>query len=335
MLAPLGWLYGRGAAARRQAYSRGVFRPGRLPSPVISVGALAMGGSMKTPLVAEITRALQARGGEVGIIGHGYRGRHSSVRVVSDGDTIFETVESVGDEAILLARDLAKCPIVVGRNKFEAGRVLEEEFGKRVLIVDGGFQHLDLARELDIVCVSEHDLGDSVVPAGALRETVHALSFAGAVMSDRATDGARVASLRAQRPRDVFSLARTDFRFHDARDPSIQVDPPAVAFALCGVGAPERFVKDLARQKIAIAGHRFFRDHHPFGDADLQALSIAARKANAPVAVTTAKDQLRVRNWPGSLPLLVMTARLDIENLKGLLKKIDQAVLTKLKGARP
>ena len=178
MLAPLGWLYGLGAAARRKAYARGLFRPGRLPSPVISVGGLAMGGSMKTPLAAEIARSLLSRGGQVGIIGHGYRGRDSRVRVVSDGETIFETAESVGDEAILLARDLNKCPIVVGRNKFEAGRLLEAEFGRRVLIVDGGFQHLDLARDLDIVCVTEQDLGDSVVPAGALRETPRALRFA-------------------------------------------------------------------------------------------------------------------------------------------------------------
>ena len=112
MLAPLGWLYGLGAAMRREAYARGAFRPGRLVSPVISVGGLAMGGSMKTSLVLEIARALQNRGGEVGIIGHGYRGRADAARLVSDGDTLFETACSVGDEAVLVSTDLKRCPVV-------------------------------------------------------------------------------------------------------------------------------------------------------------------------------------------------------------------------------
>ena len=330
MLAPLGWLYGLGAAMRREAYARGAFRPGRLVSPVISVGGLAMGGSMKTSLVIEIARALQDRGGEVGIIGHGYRGRVAAARLVSDGHALLETAHSVGDEAVLLSTDLKQCPVVVGRNKYKAGRLLETKFGRRILIVDGGFQHLDLARDLDIVCVSENDLGEAVIPAGSLRERPDVLRLAGAVMTDRVTDGPRVAALRAQRPRDVFSLARADFRFHDAKSPSTKVEAPARAFAFCGIGSPQRFVADLASQKVTVAGHRFFRDHHPFSETDLRALAAAATQVNAPAVVTTAKDAVRVPEWPGQMPMLVMTARLDIDDPKRLLKKIDQAVLSRI-----
>ena len=334
MLAPLGWLYGLGAAMRREAYARGVFRPGRLVSPVISVGGLAMGGSMKTSLVLEIARALQNRGGEVGIIGHGYRGRADAPRLVSDGDTLFETACSVGDEAVLVSTDLKRCPVVVGRNKYEAGRLLETKFGRRIVIVDGGFQHLDLARDLDIVCVSEEDLGQAVIPAGPLRERPGVLRLAGVVMTDRVSDGPRVAALRGQRPRDVFSIARADFQFYDMKDPSARVEAPARAFAFCGIGSPRRFLADLASQKVTVAGHRFFRDHHPFSDTDLRALAAAATQVNAPAVVTTAKDAVRVQEWPGQIPMLVMTARLDIDDPKRLLKRIDQAVLSRIKRDR-
>ena len=152
MLAPLGWLYGLGAAMRREAYARGAFRPGRLVSPVISVGGLAMGGSMKTSLVIEIARALQDRGGEVGIIGHGYRGRVAAARLVSDGHALLETAHSVGDEAVLLSTDLKRCPVVVGRNKYKAGRLLETKFGRRILIVDGGGELFKIVELNQIDC---------------------------------------------------------------------------------------------------------------------------------------------------------------------------------------
>jgi tetraacyldisaccharide 4'-kinase len=189
ILAPLGWAYGFGASLRRRAYTRGIFKQERLRSPVISVGGLAMGGSMKTPAVLELARALAARGPKVGVVGHGYRGADATPRVVSDGATIFDTADKAGDEAILLALELPGCPVVVGRDKVAAGRLLEEKFGKRIVLVDSGFQHLRLHRDLDVVCVTERDLGTRVLPAGVLRESPRALRSAGLIFTDRETDG--------------------------------------------------------------------------------------------------------------------------------------------------
>ncbi len=290
-----------------------------------------MGGSMKTPTVIELTRALSARGQKVGVLGHGYRGEDSSPSVVSDGEQLLETVATVGDEALLLAHQLPACPVVAGRDKVSAGRLLEERFGKRIVLVDSGFQHLRLFRDLDIVCVSERDLGDGVLPSGRLRESTRALKSAGLVFTDRETDGPSVARLRESRPRDVFSLARVDFGFYPVLGTGVEVAPPKKAFAFCGIGWPERLVKDLGALGVTVVGQRFFRDHHPFSGQDLRDVGTAAEKCGAAALVTTTKDAIRIHAWPGPLPLLVLSARLDIERLPEVLKRIDRVIVAKMK----
>ncbi|MEO8499334.1 MAG: tetraacyldisaccharide 4'-kinase [Vicinamibacteria bacterium] len=331
ILAPLGWIYGLGAALRRNAYARGVLKSERLLSPVISVGGLAMGGSMKTPAVIELALALASRGPAVGVLAHGYRGASSRPVVVSDGERPLETVESVGDEALLLAHALPGCPVVSGRDKVAAGRLLESRFGKQIVLVDSGFQHLRLFRDLNIVCVTEADLGSRVLPAGILRESPHSLRFADLIFTDRVTAGPRVAALREERPKDVYFLARTLFGFFPLEGTGVEVEPPARAFVFCGIGRPERFAKDVAERGVPVAGSRFFRDHHPFTDTDLQSLAGQALKAGATAAVTTTKDAVRLRAWPGPMPLLVMSARLDIERLPEVLKRIDALILRRIK----
>ena len=331
ILAPLGWIYGFGAALRRSAYAHGVLKSERLRSPVISVGGLAMGGSMKTPAVIELAQALASRGPAVGVLGHGYRGADPGPVVVSDGERPLETFERVGDEALLLAHELPGCPIVSGRDKLAAGRLLEARFGRRIILVDSGFQHLRLFRDVNIVCVTEDDLGGRVLPAGVLRESPRSLRFADMVFTDRETDGPRMAALRKARPRDVYSLARTLFGFFPLEGTGVEVDPPARAFVFCGIGWPERFGKDVAGRGVPVVGTRFFRDHHPFTEADLKSLAAEALKAGATATVTTAKDAVRLRAWPGPMPLLVMSARLNIERLPEVLKRIDAVILKRIK----
>ena len=109
------------------------------------------------------------------------------------------------------------------------------------------------------------------------------------------------------------------------------MDAPARAFVFCGIGRPERFVKDVAARGVAIAGKRSFRDHHWFAESELKGVFAEAEKAGAAALVTTAKDAVRILAWPFSLPLLVMSARLDIERLPAVLKRIDKVILARIK----
>ncbi len=289
---------------------------------------------MKTPAVVGIARALAARGPAVGVLGHGYLGDDPGPVVVSDGERPLETVDRVGDEAVLLAHELPGCPVVVGRDKVAAGRLLEERFGKRIVVVDSGFQHLRLFRDLDIVCVTEADLCGRVIPAGMLREAPSALRAAHLVFTDRETDGPRVAKLKQMRPLDIFSLARTDFGFFPADGTGEEAEAPKKAFAFCGIGSPERFVNDLRARGVEVAGQRFFRDHHAYSKGDLRDLAKAAEAAGATASVTTTKDAVRIQAWPGPLPLLALAARLDIERLPQVLKRIDSVILARIKAGR-
>lgn len=331
VLAPLGWLYGFGTSVRRAMYARGLLRAERLQSPVISVGGISMGGSMKTPAVIELARALAARGPAVGVIGHGYRARAASPRLVSDGAQPLESSTTAGDEAMVVAHELPGVPVAVGRSKVAAGRLIEERFGKRILVVDSGFQHLRLHRDLDIVCVSEDDLSSRVLPAGLLREPARALEAADIIFTDRESDGPRIARLREHRPRDVFSVARADFGFYPTEGDPVEVPPPASAFVFCAVGRPERVVSDIAARGVDVKGRRFFRDHHVFTESELREVAGAAVQSGAAVVVTTVKDAVRIPAWPGPVPLQILAARLDIERLPEVLKRIDHVILTRIK----
>lgn len=334
LLAPLGWIYGSAAALRRRAYAAGLLRQERLDSPVISVGGLSLGGSMKTPTVIELARALAARGPAVGVIGHGYRASCPEARLVSNGEAVLETANTAGDEAVMVAHELPGVPVAIGAAKAAAGRLLEERFGRRILLVDSGFQHLKLHRDLDIVCVSEDDLESGVIPSGLLREFPSALAAAHLILTDRATDGPRVARLREARPRDVFSVARADFAFYPA-DPAATATPaPESAFLFCAVGRPERVLSDVSAQGVRVTGHRFFRDHHAFTAQELQEVVEAAKASGALSVVTTVKDAVRVSSWPGPLPLHLLSARLDIERLPDVLKRIDSVILKRIMAAQ-
>ena len=126
-------------------------------------------------------------------------------------------------------------------------------------------------------------------------------------------------------------MARADFGFFPLEGTGIEAEAPERAFAFCGIGNPERFVKDLAARGVSVAGQRFFRDHHPFTEGDLRDLLAAAGAANATALVTTTKDAVRIHEWPGPLPLLVMAARLQIERLPEILKRIDSMILARMK----
>lgn len=334
ILAPLGWVYGLLAAVRRGAYRREMLPRWRLSSPVISVGGLAMGGSMKTPVVVEIARALRERGPAVGVLGHGYRGRDGKPRLVSDGAKPLETAETAGDEAMLLAHELPGCPVAVGKDKVAAARLLEERFGRLIIVVDSGFQHQRLFRDLDIVCVSEVELGGRVLPAGILREFPRALKAADLIFTDRITDGPLVARLRARRPKDVYSMERKDFGFFPFEGGGPEMEAPARAYVLCGIGRPERFLKDVASRGVTLTGQRRFRDHHPYSAQDLKDVVAAAEKTGASAVVTTSKDAVRIDQWPGPLPLMVLSARLEIESFPAILKRIDQIVLARIKAGK-
>jgi tetraacyldisaccharide 4'-kinase len=310
---------------RRVAYDRGLFPVDRLHGPVISVGNLAVGGRGKTPVVARICAIVREEGQAVAVLSRGYRGAfRGDCLLVSDGRRVTAGFVEAGDEPVMLARQLPGVIVGVGRRRARVGRALEERFGPLVHVLDDGFQHLPLHRDLDLVCLEARDLVGTTLPAGRLREPLSALVRADLVL---------VAALDREWPsladrvgRDrVLRLGRKVLGFASREGGPAQA--PRRPFLLAAIAEPERFQKDAKVHAEEIVGTAFFRDHHVFTPPELEAVSRQARECSADAIVTTEKDEVRLpAPLDLGLPLLVLRIAAAIEN-EALLRERIRAVL--------
>jgi tetraacyldisaccharide 4'-kinase len=318
----LAGLYGRAAQWRRAWYERHPHRRVRLDRPVISVGNLVVGGSGKTPVVAALARLLQQHGERPAILSRGYARRifADGVVVVSDGTRVLQPAARSGDEPQMLARSLPGVPVLVARERFLAGRLAERRFDATVHVLDDGFQHVQLARDIDLVIVSTADLGDAMLPAGGLREPLSAMRHAAALLVPGADEDAAVVAehssvlgagfSRPTRP-EVFQIRA----HYEALRPVAAGDLLRVeerggrVVAVAGIARPERFFAALRSQGWDVVCEMVFRDHHWFTDRDVRTITRAARDRDADLVVTTEKDAMRL-----SLPdLFCLPMRVAIE----------------------
>jgi tetraacyldisaccharide 4'-kinase len=300
--------YARIARLRRAWYAR-PGRSRRLPHPVISVGNLSMGGSGKTPVVAAIARLLRQRGERPVILtrGYGRRRQTEGVLVVSDGQRVLEPVERSGDEPQLLARTLPGVPVLVGADRYLAGMFAERHFAATVSILDDGFQHVQLERDVDLLLVSVDDLNDRVVPAGHLREALDAAQLADAVLVTGSEEEVMAVAEAVKHPTVFRVKTKYDTGLIHRR---VQKDPPStyppsrvVAFA--GIARPERFFNALRSLGYEVARELTYPDHHWYTARDIAGIQAAAREAGAPLIITTEKDAVRCDLECAVLPMTV------------------------------
>ena len=312
-------LYARGAAWRRWWYARPGARR-RLSRPVVSVGALAAGGSGKTPVAALVAELLRDAGERPAVLSRGYgrRLRASGVVVVRDPDRVRAGIDTAGDEPRMLAERLDGVSVLVSRDRYRAGRMAETRLGATVHVLDDGFQHLPLARDLDLVLLRAEDLGQPTFPAGRLRERPATARMADALVVDAADmDAARAVADRLG-ARTWFLLRRslgalcpvaspragdgtaaaTNAGRGKSSGPSeaaggiVQAAGPVLAVA--GIAAPERFRDALAAAGFEVAGLLAFADHHPFTPADVRRIAAQAAAHGAGLVLTTEKDAVRL-----------------------------------------
>ncbi len=316
MKALLGRAFGAVAALRVAAYRRGLFSPSRLQGPVISVGNLSVGGSGKTPVVAYLAALVRDAGLPVAILSRGYRGSfRGDALVVADGTRLLATAETAGDEPVMLARQVEGVVVAVGRRRDVVGQVVEARFGRRVHILDDGFQHLRLARDLDVLCLDLRDLRDQPLPAGRLRERPSAVGRADLVLitgPDDASPAEIAESVDALGPERTHLVRRRPAGFFDPTGAAATA--PRRPFLLAGIARPERFERDARSMAPAVAGGRFFRDHHAFTAAELEAVVREALSLGADALVTTTKDQERLPATSLGLPVLVLRSAIDVSD---------------------
>ena len=291
---PLTGLYAGIIGLRNALFDHRVLKEERLERPVVSVGNLSVGGAGKTPFVIALGELLKARGIGFDILSRGYRRKtRGALRVETDG-----TAADFGDEPLLIARRLG-VPVFVGESRYEAGRLAEKQSDGVVHILDDGFQHRSLARQFDIVLVSESDFSDKLLPAGRLREPISALARANAIILPSGFEpGGELPSKPIWRIQRELAI----------------VDTPASPIAFCGLARPQQFFDQLRSAGITAAAEVRFRDHHAYAKRDIDRLLRQQKEVSAGGFVTTEKDAVNLGPWREKLgQVAVMRLNVVIE----------------------
>ncbi len=318
ILSPLGALYGRAATLRADWYASGRLASRPLPRPSISVGNLTFGGTGKTPFVEFLARRLRFEGWRPAVLSRGYGRRSRGVVVVGAGQGPIVSAEEGGDEPVALARSMPGIVVVVGERRADAAR-RAADLGADLLILDDGFQHLAVRRDVNLLLLDARDPfgGGRVAPAGRLREPVGAVRRADAIVFTRVDRGAPAADARAVLARfapgaPVFHARIRASGLRDEHGAPIEADSiaPRRVIAVCGVANPAEFASTLSEAGVSPEERLEFRDHHRYGERSLARIRAAAERSGASLLVTTEKDAVKLE---GRAPLPLVTVRLGVD----------------------
>jgi tetraacyldisaccharide 4'-kinase len=309
----LSTLYAAIVRRRRELYARRPDRRKRLTHPVISVGNLAFGGRGKTPVVATIARLLLEMGERPAILSRGYARRRADagVVVVRDPQDIRADLDRAGDEPLMLARQLPGVSILASSDRYLAGCLAERHLGATVHVLDDGFQHLQLDRDIDLLILAPEDCDAAArtLPTGRLREPVDTWLVADAVLATDAAVFDRGPEPHAT-PFERFLLRKT------IGEPIGNGAVSGKAVAMAGIAHPERFFEDLRTKGHEVVGTLAFRDHHPYSRRDLDRVWTKARAAGAAKILTTEKDYVRMLPFrPFALPVAWVPMRIEPDPL--------------------
>jgi len=302
-------------------YALGVLRSRRLGCPVVSVGNLTVGGTGKTPAVELAVRTLIELGHRPAVLSRGYGRRTHGIQIVADAASIRLDAEEGGDEPFLLARRLPGVPVVVGSNRHAAGRHAIARFGVSAIVLDDGFQHRTLGKDVEIVMArARAPWGNGrLLPGGPLREPVSALRRATLIVVTGASSADDVAEVldaaRRHAPGTPVLAARhvpTDcWEVATMKYQPVESLLGKRLFGFAGIGAPEGFRQTLKEAGVAEAGFTRFADHHWYARDELRALDAEAAAVGADGLVTTEKDWVRLRRLPvPKRPIHVLGVRL-------------------------
>ncbi len=333
---PLSPVYAAAMKLRQFLYLRGIFKQHSLPVPVISVGNLVLGGTGKTPTVQYIANLLLSRGFNPAVVSRGYGGRaRGKHNVVSNGSEILLGPLDSGDEPFMLAESLPGVPVLTGKKRLYPCKYAIETFGADCIILDDGFQHLSVKRDIDIVLFDTTTLaGNSrVFPGGHLREPISALHRCSCFILTGSnalnkTRGDKFATLLCEKfsNKPVYYSSLTEFTFINSNKTEVHSENIGTTFAFCGIANPERFRTTLSDHGITLSGFSPLSDHTPYSSSVVDKLVKKAKKSGAVSLITTEKDAVKLQKHQLNMPLYTLKLRSSIssEFTKRLLQDLSR-----------
>ena len=311
-------------------YSLGLLKTKALPCPVISVGNITVGGTGKTPLVMAMTKGLMNRGIHVAILSKGYKRKRTSGPIVSDGKTVFLSPEESGDEPFLMAQACKEIPVLVGKDRFLNGRIALQRFGVQGLLLDDGYQHLPLHRDINILLIDSHiGFGDhTLLPRGILREPLSHLRRADLFLFTKVEDPETCQPLGKK----ISKIHPSSQVFHSHYEPISLIGPQEEEeelhvlkgkkiLALSGIANTNYFTSLLRKCGMEIKKEVIFPDHHLYNAKDLSFLE--GKSKGVDCIVTTEKDMVKLRQLPiGHLPLRALRIEVKIWEEKEFYQKV-------------
>lgn len=315
-------------------YKIGVFSTHQLGCPVISVGNLTLGGTGKTPVVEYIARFFLNKGLRPVVLTRGYgRPDESAIAVVSNGKEILLKPVEAGDEPYLLAENNPTLPIVVGKNRFKAGKEAINKFNPDVIILDDGFQYLSLARDLNVVLLNSiRSLENShIFPAGNLREPVSALNRADVVLYTHADELPHCSSDNLPINKDILKLKTVHSLDKIVCLANQKMLPPEElskkkTVLFCGIGEPDSFRSKVEQYEAEIVYFKSYPDHYVYKLSDLRFIHKIADELKADYILTTQKDAVKIKDIISAFPAIHMV-QIKIEFSEGE-DKFQEALLS-------
>ena len=328
---PLSILFRLIYTVRNYLYDANILKAHTLPCKVISVGNITTGGSGKTPTVEFLSLYLKSLGKNVGIISRGYGRSSRHTKIVTDGIKKPNSWERSGDEAFLLANKLDGVPIIVGKSKYDSGLKMLTEFNTEVIIIDDGFQHRLLHRDLDIVLINSQDtLKDhQPIPLGSLRENLSSLKRADLIVYTKSdihnTSDYLINALNHIRVSKIKSVLNIGDKLIDNNNNELNIDiiRSKNVYLLSGVGDNDGFEKTVKRLECNILGHEKFIDHHKYKQKDINKVNQKAIKTHSKFLITTEKDILKMKDLEFGLPIYAIKIKLGFQPENEIKNKIE------------
>jgi len=302
--------------------------------PIISVGNITIGGSGKTPLVIYLAKFLLKNGKTPGIVSRGYGRKSKGLVVVHDGKKIKAKVESTGDEPLLMASILKSVPVIVCENRREAIRHLLNFSKVDIIIMDDGFQHRRVKRDLDIITISANDSKNDyrLLPWGKLREPLKNINRSNAIVftkTDNFTPPNMVAEVQSvYKGTSIASSIIQVLMKYDSSGLHKSSPSAEALFAFCGIGEPDSFFKSIKELELKLGGKRIFSDHQEYTNSVISELSDQIKSSNCTAIITTEKDLVKLsESFLDEFDIFVIKVEVKFETEKAILDIIKSVLI--------